>query len=1534
MGGSDKSPEIPHSRNLRKSSIDAQKLPSFMDSASPSPEATSETHYDSHPDQPMRDYVNAYSVLSHGDEDTYHSEGNALDDLENDAHGSDADFRATEGSSEQIAEDDSDSQCEHSDEDEQDNEAAATGAAAYGMLGGANAGHTLLREFVLRSGAGQVEQNVLEAMERFIGGSDAFFFGGGNQLLEFSALVKRLADHDDPYILMETINTISESIIMMDAITAERSISPGRLAHALTDILKDPALADDLELHLVACRCIYNLVEVNLDFISNAINHGAIEILVSKVLNIIYIDLTEQCVQALEFMSRERATHSIIIASDGLKACLQNIDFLSTHSQRKCLQIVANACSNVATANFDFVLNALPTLLDVVKLHSDAPVRESAWVAISRIFESFKGQAEQLEQLVRDENILSQMLLVIQLSCNPTSTDGGVKESSMILLLKSLISLVSTSVPISQSLLNLNLGYHIKIALCKYGKSEDSKSGKTLDSVPIEALINAPKEILSLFLILINYTLPIAYPLAESPFLPSGFKENSGKEKLNLLRSSTYRNNCPESFLNFANQIWPVLIGSFHASMDSDIRKRSMLGFLRILHFCSDTELMHITKFTDLVGLLASVINTGHKALLNKEMLATVQAGGDRAASNRIELLVSSCMSVRCILRKSNFNFAKALEQEGAFSDMKWTLKVLSEAGFTPNSCDIAEDDNIVEETPQSAFLERLRNTPRFSLSDKEISDGHHQPLQLHKIFQQLFDILSENLKLFQESYILGALVKSESGGLARVISILSSDALGNDENKWSALWAEFLTIIKSKSISSFELISLGLITKLVEIFENNGPSFGKYATRTFVNVFFKESANFELLVFILQESLTRTETFDVLVSGVKAQLGFDGYTSSLAKQIKIRLIEGLSSNNSEPSESLAGQTVVSVHALATFKAIESFLLQKRVLSDRTDEKSDQDPVGVSSIGSPNASHKLSFWIDGKLQANDCTIFGAIVKSLQRSAKSEKIDTNEVWSHPHEVRFIPAELGAPDADTSKNEMLQLDASSHLIMQLLKCLKSINDTVIKNLHYSAIGHEAFMNWKLTAKLKRQLEEPLIVASGVLPSWSIVLTKKFPFLFPLETRMLFLQSTSFGISRLIHKWQMAANLSRSGSVTEDQFFANLGSLPLGTISRRKVRISRNTILRSAFKVLQKYGALPAVLEIEYFDEVGSGLGPTLEFYSLVCKEFCRTELKMWLNESHDNLYVQNKRGLFPSPIPRQALAKREIFLFNMLGVFIARALLDSRIIDFNFNILFVCLVQDPSWVAKRLDQDNSLQNKLNLLSLVDLELAQSLSHLSRYLQPGEQQQECELSDLAITFVLPGFPEIELVPDGSNISVNENNLEFYLNSVVDYFIAGGVTRQIEGFREGFSSVFPVETLTMFSAEELHVVFGSGKEDWSREAISESIKANHGYSQDSKAISMLTNVMEAFSLSERRDFLQFLTGSPRLPIGGFKAMNPEFTVVRKLPEGGMSSNDYLPSVMTCANYLKLPEYSLEQLMRARLLHSIKEGAGSFHLS
>ena len=97
----------------------------------------------------------------------------------------------------------------------------------------------------------------------------------------------------------------------------------------------------------------------------------------------------------------------------------------------------------------------------------------------------------------------------------------------------------------------------------------------------------------------------------------------------------------------------------------------------------------------------------------------------------------------------------------------------------------------------------------------------------------------------------------------------------------------------------------------------------------------------------------------------------------------------------------------------------------------------------------------------------------------------------------------------------------------------------------------------------------------------------------------------------------------------------------------------------------------------------------------------------------------------------------------------------------------------------------------------------------------------------------------------------------------------------------------MFPITDLQAFTLDELVMLFGNAEEDWSIEserftvretrpdinsrlALNEAIKADHGFNVESRTIRNLIEVMSEFDVPTRRQYLQFLTGSPKLPIGG----------------------------------------------------------------
>ncbi|XP_059376450.1 E3 ubiquitin-protein ligase HECTD1 isoform X7 [Carassius carassius] len=189
--------------------------------------------------------------------------------------------------------------------------------------------------------------------------------------------------------------------------------------------------------------------------------------------------------------------------------------------------------------------------------------------------------------------------------------------------------------------------------------------------------------------------------------------------------------------------------------------------------------------------------------------------------------------------------------------------------------------------------------------------------------------------------------------------------------------------------------------------------------------------------------------------------------------------------------------------------------------------------------------------------------------------------------------------------------------------------------------------------------------------------------------------------------------------------------------------------------------------------------------------------------------------------------------------------------------------------------------------------------------------------------------GFSSVDLKPNGEDEMVSMENAEEYVELMFDFCMHTGIQKQMEAFREGFNKVFPMEKLSSFSHKEVQMILcGNQSPSWTAEDIVNYTEPKLGYTRDSPGFLRFVRVLCGMSSDERKAFLQFTTGCSTLPPGGLANLHPRLTVVRKVDATDAS----YPSVNTCVHYLKLPEYSSEEIMRERLLAATMEKG--FHLN
>jgi len=447
------------------------------------------------------------------------------------------------------------------------------------------------------------------------------------------------------------------------------------------------------------------------------------------------------------------------------------------------------------------------------------------------------------------------------------------------------------------------------------------------------------------------------------------------------------------------------------------------------------------------------------------------------------------------------------------------------------------------------------------------------------------------------------------------------------------------------------------------------------------------------------------------------------------------------------------------------------------------------------------------------------------------------------------------------------------------------------------------------------LLRQLSDPLAVCTGSVPPWCVALAGACPFLLPSSVRRILHQSCSLGLGRALHHAQQRALAQHAHSQEAQRRLE--GEVAVASIPRQKVRIARPRLLESAVKVMNLYGAGSAILEVEYVGEVGTGSGPTLEFYAQVAEQLRGAGLfragvpqGMLFPEPRDPRWLRGG-----APAARQVLER-----FRLLGHVLARCILDSRLVDLQLHPLF--------WRAVLGNAPFSQSS----LREVDPELHASLGNLR-----GMQGEA--LAQLCVDFTLPGHEKIELKPGGAGVSLSSANVEEYIALVSEASLVAAIAPQAAAFRTAFQELLPLQACRIWSERELaSIIMGSSIRDnacWTLEHLGAHVKAQHGYTADSRCFRDLLACMASFAPEDRRKFLTFVTGAPSLPIGGFSGLRPPLTVVKKeAPPAPLTPDQFMPSVMTCANYLKLPEYSSAEILKQKLELAMCEGQSAFLLS
>jgi E3 ubiquitin-protein ligase HUWE1 len=157
------------------------------------------------------------------------------------------------------------------------------------------------------------------------------------------------------------------------------------------------------------------------------------------------------------------------------------------------------------------------------------------------------------------------------------------------------------------------------------------------------------------------------------------------------------------------------------------------------------------------------------------------------------------------------------------------------------------------------------------------------------------------------------------------------------------------------------------------------------------------------------------------------------------------------------------------------------------------------------------------------------------------------------------------------------------------------------------------------------------------------------------------------------------------------------------------------------------------------------------------------------------------------------------------------------------------------------------------------------------------------------------------IDLIENGRNVPVTQENKQEYVRLVVEYRLLKSVQDQLDKFLEGFYEIVPADLISIFNEQELELLISGLPEidvdDW------KSNTEYHNYQATSPQIQWFWRAVRSFDQEERAKLLQFVTGTSRVPLAGFKELEGMNGFARFNIHRDYSSKEKLPSSHTCFN-------------------------------
>ncbi|XP_049280660.1 E3 ubiquitin-protein ligase Nedd-4-like isoform X1 [Anopheles funestus] len=360
------------------------------------------------------------------------------------------------------------------------------------------------------------------------------------------------------------------------------------------------------------------------------------------------------------------------------------------------------------------------------------------------------------------------------------------------------------------------------------------------------------------------------------------------------------------------------------------------------------------------------------------------------------------------------------------------------------------------------------------------------------------------------------------------------------------------------------------------------------------------------------------------------------------------------------------------------------------------------------------------------------------------------------------------------------------------------------------------------------------------------------------------------------------------------------------PQNVPNKIEIKVRRASIMEDSYRIINsvtRLDLLKTKLWIEFEGEAGLDYGGLArEWFYLLSKEMFNPYYGLFEYSAMDNYTLQIN--------PYSELCNEDHLLyFRFIGRIAGMAVYHGKLLDaFFIRPFYKMMLQKPI--------------DLKDMEAVDTEYYNSLVWI----------KENDPSELMLTFCVDEetfgqTTQHELLPNGADIDVTNENKDEYIRLVIQWRFVSRVQVQMQAFLDGFGSLVPLNLLKIFDEHELELLMcgiqNIDLRDWKRNTLYKG-----DYYPNHVVIQWFWRAVLSFSNEMRARLLQFVTGTSRVPMNGFKELygsnGPQMFTIEK-----WGTPENYPRAHTCFNRLDLPPYESYMQLKERLIQAVEGSQG-----